>query len=153
MLEELFFATGLVNGLALIGIFTIRGMPGGIPRLRRVGPFYLLLAVPAVVGIYLVVQETKAGEYAFFLVVFVVYLALEALYDFVWKIPFRENWKPLVPYLVLYFVMNYGFVAMAWKTSLTEGLLLGVLFVIQIVVNAVTHGPLRGKGPARVGAG
>ncbi len=39
--------------------------------------------------------------------------------------------------------MNYGFVVMVWKTSLSEGLLLLALFVVQLVVNAVTHGPMR----------
>ncbi len=151
MLEDLFFAPGLINGLFLIGIFIIRGTRG-IDLLRRVGPFYLLLAIPAVLGLYLTIQEQKAWEYAFFLCVFVVYLAVEGLFDFVWKIPFREDWKPLVPYLALYFVMNYGFVAMVWETSLTEGLLLGALFAIQIVVNAMTHGPMRGRRPTRIGA-
>lgn len=150
MLEDLFFALGLVNSLFLIGIFTIRGTRG-IDPLRRIGPFYLLLAIPAVLGLYLVSREQKAWEYALFLGVFVVYLAVEGLFDFVWKIPFREDWKPLVPYLALYFVMNYGFVAMVWKTSLTEGLLLGALFAIQIVVNALTHGPMRGRRPRRTG--
>ncbi len=142
MLEELFFAIGLVNGLSLIGIFAIRGARGTAP-LRRIGPVYLLLAIPAVLGIYLVVLEQEAWQYAFFLGIFVVYLALEGLYDFVWKLPFRENWKLLVPYLALYFVTNYGFVAMVWKTSLAGGLLLGGLFAIQMVVNAMTHGPIR----------
>lgn len=58
-----------------------------------------------------------------------------------WKIPFRGIWKPLVPYLALYFAMNYGFVVMVGKTSLTDGLLLLGLFVLQIAVNIPTHGP------------
>ncbi len=66
MLGELFFAIGLVNCVFLTGIFVIRGTRGVAP-LRRIGPLYLLLAIPAVLGIYLVAREQKAWEYAFFL--------------------------------------------------------------------------------------
>ncbi len=140
MLEELYFALALANNIALILIFLIRGTRGIAP-LRRVGPFYLLLAIPAAYGIWLVAQEQKAYQYTVFLAIFIAFLALEGLYDFVWKIPFRGNWKPLVPYLALYFAMNYGFVVMVWKTSLEGGLLLLGLFVLQILVNVATHGP------------
>lgn len=152
MLEELFFAIGLVNSVFLTGIFVIRGTRGVAP-LRRIGPLYLLLAIPTVLGLYLVAQEQKAWEYTFFLAIFLAFLALEGLFEFVWKIPFREDWRPLVPYLALYFMMNYGFVAMVWKTSPVEGVLLGALFVVQLGVNAATHGPLHGKGSTRTEAG
>lgn len=152
MLEELFFALGLVNNLFLISIFLIRGTRGITP-LQRIGPFYLFLAIPAVVGIYLVAQEQKAVQYTFFLGTFLAFLVLEGLYDFVWRTPFRQNWKLAAPYLALYFAMNYGFVVMVWKTTLAGGLLLAALFVIQIIVNVVTHPPMRTKRAARNGVG
>ena len=116
MLEELFFIIGLVNNLFLIFIFLIREKRMAI--LHRIGPIYLLLAIPAVYGIFLVQQEQKAVQYTIFLGIFLAYLALEALYDFILKISFRQNWKLLTPYLCLYYAMNYGFVVMVWKTYL-----------------------------------
>jgi hypothetical protein len=142
MLEDLFFAIGLVNNLFLILIFVVRGTKGIAP-LRRIGPFYLLLAIPAAYGLVLVAQEQKSLQYAVFLALYLAFLALEGLYDFVWKIPFRGNWKPLVPYLALYFAMNYGFVVMVWKTWLAGGLVLLALFILQIAVNIATHPPMR----------
>jgi len=120
MLEELFFILGLVNNLFLIFIFLIR--KDKMVLLERFGWVYLLLAIPAVYGIFLVQQEKKAVQYSIFLGIFLAFLALEGLYDHILKIPFRKNWKPLTPYLVLYYAMNYGFVVMMWKTS--EGLIL-----------------------------
>ena len=152
MLEELFFALGLVNNLFLIFIFLIRGTRGIAP-LQRIGPAYLLLAIPAVVAIVLVFQEQKALQYAIFLGIFVAFLAVEGLYDFVWKLPFRQSWKLAAPYLALYFAMNYGFVVMVWKTSLEGGLLMIALFILQILVNLVTHPPMRAKKVTRNEAG
>ena len=137
MLEELFFVLGLVNNLFLIFIFLIR--KDKMALLKRIGWVYLLLAIPAVYGIFLVIQENKTAQYTIFLGIFLAFLALEGLYDHILKIPFRKNWKLLTPYLILYYAMNYGFVVMVWKNSLPRGLIMLSFFIIQIIVNICTH--------------
>lgn len=140
MLQKLFFYLGLVNNILLIIIFAVRKKVD-LRILRRVGTIYLFLALPAAFGIYLAVREPGAARYAIFLGIFLAFLALEGIYDFVLKVPFRENWdwRLLTPYLMLYYAMNYGFVVMVWKTSLAGGILMLVLFVVQIVLNIITH--------------
>ncbi|MDD5109671.1 MAG: hypothetical protein PHI63_00460 [Patescibacteria group bacterium] len=141
MLEELFFILGIVNNLFLIYIFLIREK---MATLKKVGKFYFILAIPAVYGILLVQQEHKTVRYTVFLGIFLAFLALEFLYDFILKIPFRENlkkhWKPAIPYLALYYAMNYGFVVMVWKnySQIGGAIMLGLL-IIQIIVNMSTH--------------
>ncbi|MFA5069808.1 MAG: hypothetical protein WC528_00840 [Patescibacteria group bacterium] len=112
--------------------------------LQRVGKFYFLLAIPAVYGIFLVHQEQKTVRYSIFLGIFLAFLILEFLYDYILKIPFRENmkkyWRPAIPYLALYYAMNYGFVVMVWKYYFqTGGIIILALFIIQIIVNIRTH--------------
>jgi len=143
MLEELFFVLGIINNLFLIYIFLIRKK---ITILQRVGKFYFILAIPAVYEIFLVQKEHKAVQYIIFLGIFLTFLALEFLYDYILKIPFRENfkkyWKPVIPYLAFYYAMNYGFVVMVWKNySKIGGVIMLGLFIIQIIVNILTHSP------------
>jgi len=146
MLEVLFFILGLVNSILLIFIFLIR--KDRLALLRRIGWVYLLLAIPAAYCIILVVQEQKTIRYGIFLGIFLAFLLLEWLYDYVLKINFRENWKKnwkwLVPYLGLYYAMNYGFVVMPWKTSLAWGLIMLGLLVIQIIANLRSHPKISG---------
>jgi hypothetical protein len=134
MLEELFFAIGLVNDILLISIFLL-AKKKRMEDVKHVGWAYLLLAIPALYGVYLVLQEQKAWQFGVFLGIFIAYLVLEAMYDYVLKLDFRHNWKLLVPYLCLYFAMNYGFVVMVWKWSLPLGLLMLALFAAQIGIN------------------
>jgi hypothetical protein len=135
MLELFFFVLGIVNSVFLIFIFLIR--KSRLALLTRIGWVYMLLAIPAVYGIFLVVQEQKSVRYSISLGIFLVFLAIEWLYDYVLKINFRgnwkQNWKWLLPYLALYYAMNYGFVVMPWKTSLPWGLVMLGLFIIQII--------------------
>ena len=152
MLEPLFFALGLANSLFLLFIFIIRR--NHLELLKKVGWLYLLLAIPAVAGLLLVRQEGKDYRYTVFLLIFLAFLAIEALYDWILKLPFREqaDWRILTPYLVLYMSMNYGFVMMVWKyTSLAGGILLLVLFILQLITNLLTHPPAAaGDGKSRM---
>jgi len=141
LLELFFFILGLVNSAFLIFIFLIR--KNKLAILQKVGWVYLLLAIPAAYGIFLVGQEDKTVRYSIFLGIFLAFLIIEWLYDYVLKINFRVNWKKnwkwVAPYLGLYYAMNYGFVVMPWKTSLTWGLIMLGLFIIQIIVNLRSH--------------
>ena len=141
MLEVFFFILGLVNSVFLIFIFLIR--KNRLVILQRIGWVYLLLAIPAAYGIFLVVHEQKTVRYGIFLGIFLAYLLLEWLFDHVLKINFRENWRKnwkwVVPYLILYYAMNYGFLVMPWKTSLVWGLVMLGLFIVQIITNLRSH--------------
>jgi hypothetical protein len=146
MLELFFFVLGIVNSALLIFIFLIR--KNRLALLQRIGWVYLLLAIPAVYGIFLVIQEQKTVRYSIFLGIFLAFLLLEWLFDYVLKINFRENWKQnwkwVLPYLVLYYAMNYGFVVMPWKTYLPWGLVMLGLFIIQIIANLRSHPKISG---------
>jgi hypothetical protein len=140
MLESFFFALGLVNSVFLILIFLIR--MNHLDLVQRFGWVYFLLAIPAIYTIFLVQKEHKTPRYTIFLGIFLAFLVIEALYDWILKIPFRDtmDWKQLVPYVALYISSNYGFVLMTWKYySVRGGIILLVLFVIQILTNIVTH--------------
>jgi len=140
MLEPLFFALGLVNNVVLIFIFLIR--KNHLALLQKIGRAYFFLAIPAIYAIYLVQQEQKTQRYTIFLGIFLAFLAIEALYDWILKIPFREkmDWKLLAPYVALYISMNYGFLVMVWKYySVVGGIIMLGLLVIQIITNIVSH--------------
>ena len=140
MLEPFFFALGLVNNVFLIFIFLIR--ENHLDLLQRIGWLYFLLAIPAIYALFLVQKEKKTPRYTIFLVIFLAFLAIEVLYDWILKISFREtmDWRLLVPYVALYISMNYGFVVMSLKYySLKRGIVLLGLFVVQIIINILTH--------------
>lgn len=139
MVESFFFGLGLANSLCLIAIFLTRRWNMAV--LEKVGWLYLLLAVPAVYGIVLVQQERAAVQYTIFLGIFLAFLMIEALYDWILKIPFREtmDWRVLAPYVALYISSTYGFVVMPWRVSLPQGIIMLVLFAVQLLANVLTH--------------
>ena len=141
MLELFFFILGLVNSIFLIVLFIVR--KNRMDLVYRFGWSYLLLAIPAAYGIFLVHQGNETLRYTIFLGIFLVFLLIEWLFDYVLKINFRENWRKnwkwMVPYLGLYYAMNYGFIVMPWKSSLAWGITMLCLFIIQIITNLRSH--------------
>ncbi len=137
MVDKYFFALGVANSTLLILIFLIR--KDHLPVVQSYGWVYLLLALPAIHLISLAQQDPKSRTYTAFLLIFLAFLALEGLFDFVLRIPFRSDWRLLTPYLALYYAMNYGFVVMPWKASPGRGVFLLVLFLVQLAANVLTH--------------
>ena len=137
MFESLFLVIGLLNNTILTAVFILRNKRMDI--LERFGWLYLLLSIPTLYAIILVVQQQKPREYLIFLVIFMAFLALEGLYDHVLKIPFRQNWRYVVPYLMLYYAAGYGFVVMVWKDSPTWAIAMLALTIIQLATNVLTH--------------
>lgn len=101
------------------------------------------MVFPAAINIFLVFHENSNTRYFIFLALFLAFLLIEWLYDYRFKINFRENWiknwKWTIPYLGLYYAMNYGFVVMPWKTNIAWGITMACLFVIQIITNIRSH--------------
>lgn len=137
MVRQSFFALGVANTIFLVLIFVLRG--NHMAFVQSYGWVYLLLAIPTIYLMFRMRLEQKAVQYRIFLGIFLAFLVLEGLLDFVWKIPFRDNWQILTPYLVLYYAMNYGFIVMVWKDSRRRGMVMLALFAIQIVANLSTH--------------
>lgn len=137
--ETLFFALGIANNVALTVIFVLRRRR--LDLVRRFGWLYFLLAVPAAYGIALAQREQAPVQYPVFLAIFIAFLAVEALYDWILEVNFREtmDWRLLVPYVVLYISSSYGFVVMVWRESVPAGALMLALTAVQLAANAATH--------------
>jgi hypothetical protein len=103
---------------------------------------YLLLILPAVFGVAMA-SWTQSPQYAVFMGIFLAYLFLEWLFDHILNPGFQESWRQdwrwLTPYLVLYYAMNYGFVVMPWKHNFIWGVIMFSLTVVQITANMWSH--------------
>ena len=137
MARRSFFFLGLTNSILLILIFIIRGEH--LSFIESYGWIYLLLAIPAIYVFHRVRLDQKASQYRICLGIFLFYLLVEGLLDFVFKTDFRANWSVLGPYIALYNAVNLGFIIMSWKDSRKQGILMLALFVLQLLANYSTH--------------
>jgi hypothetical protein len=139
VVEQLFFTLGIVNNLALLLVFVVRARR--LDLVSRFGWVYLLLVVPAAWAIVLAVQQGAPVQYPVFLSIYLAFLAVEGLYDWVLRLPFREHsdWRLLGPYVALYVSSCHVFVVMAWRESTAAGLVMLALTTARLLANAMTH--------------
>lgn len=138
MFECCYFVLGVLNNLLLISVFlTVRFFK--MMKMKYLAITYLLLGFPAAALIIASVSLNKPVQYSIFLGIFIAFLLLEGLYEYILKMQFRKNWKLLIPYLALYWSMNYGFIVMTWKTSAVQGGIMLGLFVLQLTANILSH--------------
>ncbi len=134
------FILAIVNNLLLTFVFIARKRKS-LKLVSRLGAFYIALILPAA---FLLIAFDLPQTHIIFLCIFIVYLALECLFDFILKIDFRSNWKLLVPYIALYYASAYGFIIMTWQYSLFQGIVIVVLTVLQITANIISHDKKKG---------
>jgi len=91
MLALYFFILGLVNSVFLTLLFIVRKRR--LDLVNRFGWIYLLLAIPAAYGLFLVQEENQTRQYSIFLGIFLAFLFVEWLFDYALEINFRENWR------------------------------------------------------------
>lgn len=138
MFEGCYFVLGSVNNLILISVFlSVRFFR--MSKMKYLGISYLLLVFPSTALIIASISLNKPAQYSIFLGIFIAFLLLEGLYEYILKIQFRKDWKLLIPYLALYWSMNYGFIIMTWKTSTVQGGIMLGLFVLQLTANILSH--------------
>jgi len=138
---QLYFNLALMNNLILILIFTVR-KTGNINLVKKIGQFYFFLAIPAAHLLIASIKQNISYQYTVFLSIFLAYLLLEFIYDYVLKIDFRKSRKLLMPYLTLYYAMSYGFLVMVWKNSFENMLIIFILTILQLAANFWSHKPV-----------
>ena len=99
--EYLYFLLGVVNNLLLLAIF-LSVLFSRQSELKIFGREYLLLSLPALYLFFAALNQDKSSKYVIFLMIFLAFLSVDFLYDFLLKVSFRKSWKLLVPYLMLY---------------------------------------------------
>jgi hypothetical protein len=127
----------VLNNLLLIAVFLIR--KNNLAFVERWGKLYLFVVIPVGITWIIGLKEQMNPIYSVFFVIFLLFLGIEALFDHILKLDFRTNWKPLIPYLILYYMMNYGMFAMTYKENNIAGIVILVLIIVQIGANIYSH--------------
>ncbi|MDD5499782.1 MAG: hypothetical protein PHT91_02825, partial [Candidatus Nanoarchaeia archaeon] len=105
-----------------------------------------ILIIPlTITALILSILEGLESWNSYFLIGVLVFLGLELLFDWVLKKDFRKNWKLLTLYLPLYFFANYALIMIVWELNTTLGIILLILYIIQLIFNTFSHQSVRKK--------
>ena len=117
--------------ISTILLFSLRIL-GAAEISRGVGLVQTVLALP--VGLYLFQKGLKEKRPTLFLIqvgFFILFLVVEILFDFVYKLDFRQDLRIVIPYVMLFFAGTGGLLGITSKAGKKWMTAAGILYLIM----------------------
>ncbi len=140
--ELLFVISALLFNLFIIGVYLAQKL--NKPALvHKFGIALLCLTVPFLVAfISFLIAGKPTWQYLVFLAIF-VYMFLEWLWDYRMKIDFRSQPKLHIPYIILFYIVLFGIIRIAFTISSTWGWIISVSFWLLLAALIFSLIPVR----------
>lgn len=147
-LDLVFLLAALAFNLLIAGIF-IADKLGRNNVIRVLGLSWLALALP-LGGVW--VGYLVTGRAAWILVclgLVLIYMAVEWLLDYVWKIPFRQKLAQHIPYIILEYIALFCLIGIAFSIDRRWGWAVSVTFWIAMASLIFLYAGPRKGSPAQ----
>ncbi len=131
MTVDIFDLVFLISAIAFILLITsilLAQETGRLDLRHKLGRVWLSLAVPLAI---VFVRNVVGGREPWILVCFglvFIYMAVEWLLDFTWKIEFRSKLVTHLPYIILEYLALFSLIAIAFSIDKTSGWLVSISF-------------------------
>lgn len=110
--DWIFVISAILFYLLIIGVF-IAVKKKKEKLIKYFGCLTILLAIPLAIVFINYLLIGKELWIIIFMAIIFGYLLAELLLDFVFKIDFRADWKKHVPYIVLFYIVSFGFIGIS----------------------------------------
>jgi CubicO group peptidase (beta-lactamase class C family) len=129
--DLVFLLSALAFNLLLVILFVAQ-RNGWTRAVRGIGIVWLLLAIPLVFVFVRYLTEGRGPKILVPLAFVLLYMLVEFLLDFVFKVEFRRSWKTHVPYIVLEYIALFSLIGIAFRIDRSWGYLVSITFWILL---------------------
>jgi hypothetical protein len=144
--DLVFVISATVFNLLIVGIYLTQKF-GKVKIARQLGICALALTIPFLVVFVAYLFEGKELRILIIFPAIFIYMFLELLWDYLIKVDFRS--KPLlhIPYIILFYIVLFGNIAIAFGINRTWGWVVTVTFWILLaaLVFSLIKPPLKPK--------
>ncbi|NCF67562.1 MAG: hypothetical protein GWP61_16480 [Chloroflexi bacterium] len=131
LFDLLFVITAVVFNLQITGVY-LAGKQKRLDLVKRFGAVMLSLTLPlAIVYLYYLAVGRATWITIAFIFIF-LYMFVELLFDFILKIDFRKEPALHIPYIILFYIVEFVFIAVAFSINATSGYLVSISFWILL---------------------
>ena len=144
LFDLLFVVTAVVFNIQVMGIY-IAAKQKRFDMVRRFGVVVISLSIPLAI---VFLNNLIVGQERWIMVGFgfiFLYLFVELLFDFILKIEFRS--KPVfhVPYIILFYIIEFSFISIAFSIDAISGYLVSISFWALLACLIYAYWPSRSK--------
>ncbi|NJC97161.1 MAG: hypothetical protein C3F07_02650 [Anaerolineales bacterium] len=131
-LSDLVFLVSALAFNLLLAILFVAQKNEWTRAVRGIGIMWLLLAIPLAFVFARYLAEGMGLPILVSLALVLLYMLVEFLLDFVFKVEFRQNWKTHVPYIVLEYIALFSLIRLAFNIHPTYGYAVSITFWILL---------------------
>jgi len=125
--DLIFLFSTLAFNLLLVLLFVAQ-KNGLTTAVRGIGILWLLMAIPLSIVFIRYLSEGRGPAFLVPLALVLLYMLVEFLLDFVFKVEFRRNWKTHIPYIVLEYFALFSLIRIAFNIHRTYGYAVSITF-------------------------
>lgn len=144
LFDLLFVITAVVFNLQVTGVY-FAGKQKRMDLVKRFGAATLSLTLPlAIVFVYYLAVGQERWITIAFIFIF-LYMLVELLFDFILKIEFRKKPALHIPYIILFYIVEIVFIAVAFSIDATWGYLVSFSFWVLLAALVYSFWPRKRK--------
>lgn len=129
---DLIFVLAAIAFNLLIASIFVAQKKERIDLIRIFGTLWLTLAIPLViVFIHYLIVGRELWIMIYFGFIF-LYMLVELLLDYVFKLEFRQKWITHAPYIVLEYIALFGLIGISFSIDRTWGFLVSISFWVLL---------------------
>lgn len=127
--DLVFVVTAIAFNLLIAGIFVAQ-KNGWARAVRAIGIAWLLLSIPLAVVFFRYWAEGRRLAIIVYFGLVLLYMLVEFLLDYVFRLDFRRKWVTHAPYIVLEYAALFSLIGIASDIDRIWGYVVGVFFWI-----------------------
>ena len=127
----LFIVSSIIFNIAVSGVYLASKFNNGV-LLQTFGAIVVLMSIPFTISLIGYLKNKAEKKIIISLVIVLLYLVLEIIFDYILKIPFRDILALHIFYIIVFYTAAFSMIAVSFNINRKMGVIVLITFLILI---------------------
>ena len=129
--EVLFIGSSIIFNIAVSGVYLTSKFNNDF-LLQTFGAIVVLLLIPFTISLIGYLKKKAEKKIIISLVIILLYLVMEIVFDYILKIPFRDILALHIPYIMVFYAAAFSIIGVSFNINKKMGFIVLTTFLILI---------------------
>jgi len=126
-----FIASAIIFNISVSGVYLASKFNNGV-LLQTFGAIVVLMSIPFTISLIGYLKNKAEKKIIISLVIVLLYLVLEIIFDYILKIPFRDILALHIFYIIVFYTAAFSMIAVSFNINRKMGVIVLITFLILI---------------------
>ena len=134
--DILFIASAIIFNIGVSGVYLASKFDNGV-LLQTFGAIVVLLSIPFTISLIGYLKKKAEKKIIISLIIILLYLVLEIVFDYILKIPFRDILALHILYIIVFYAAAFSMIGVSFNINKKMGFI--VLTTFWILIGCLTY--------------